>query len=233
MYLHLHLWMHTIIVSAIFAVSADLNLKASGYLTDTDLLRRGIPSATASSTPNTVAASNLWRNSARTIGDVLVLSDIINPNSYLSLPFCNQAFHVAGCCYVKEIEQGSSGGTDKKPSELFKSLLTSVAANNISTVQQGLSKQTKYWAGIAWVAETLAQRVSGINANEIDLATVTEKLSSSVYVADAGVLNAVTGTGAKRMGRDEGIDANANPSGLAALPRDSDLGEGASQDSTR
>ncbi|WWC61511.1 uncharacterized protein I303_104095 [Kwoniella dejecticola CBS 10117] len=210
MYLHLHLWMHTII--------------ASGYLTNTDYIRRG---ATRSNlypgvnsghvTPNAVAASNLWKNSARTIGDVLVLSDILNPNAYLSLPFCNQAFYVAGCCYVKEIEQehvnldqdvqtrSEPPGIDnpppdnsdpaaqkekdpKKPSDLFRSLLTSVAANNITTVQQGLTKQTNYWAGIAWVAEALAQRVAGIGASEIDLASITEKLSSSVYVADSGVL---------------------------------------------
>ncbi|WVQ94609.1 hypothetical protein IAU59_001689 [Kwoniella sp. CBS 9459] len=214
MFLHIHLWMHTII--------------ASGYLTDTDYLRRGAPRMTLNSgmnsghvTPNAVAASNLWRNSARTIGDVLVLSDILNPNAYLALPFCNQAFFVAGCCYVKEIEQeqaapplgpepsdasrpsgraGNSMGSlnpdlkdGKKPSELFRSLLTSVATSNITTVQQGLTRQTTYWGGIAWVAEALAQRVAGIGASDIDLASITEKLSSSVYVADAGVLKAPSG----------------------------------------
>ncbi|OCF32312.1 hypothetical protein I316_05980 [Kwoniella heveanensis BCC8398] len=205
--------------------------KASGYLTDTDYLRRGAPPRTTihsgnnsgQVTPNAVAASNLWRNSARTIGDVLVLSDILNPNAYLSLPFCNQAFFVAGCCYVKEIEQERAGpppvgGADpsdqsrptsrsgngvgslnpdvkdgKKPSDLFRSLLTSVAASNITTVQQGLTRQTGYWGGIAWVAEALAQRVAGIGASDIDLASITEKLSSSVYVADAGVLKAPPG----------------------------------------
>ena len=52
-------------------------------------------------TPGAAAAANLWRNSARTIGDILVLSDIINPYAYYALPFVNQAFFVAGCCYVK------------------------------------------------------------------------------------------------------------------------------------
>lgn len=51
-------------------------------------------------TPNTSAAT-LWRNSVRTIGDILVLSDIINPHAYFALPFVNQAWFVAGCCYVK------------------------------------------------------------------------------------------------------------------------------------
>lgn len=98
-FLHLHLWMHTII--------------ASGYLTGTDLLRRskatdkpakpGLRSGAV--TPNTATSNSLWRNSARTIGDILVLSDIINPHAYFALPFVNQAFFVAGCCYVKEIEQ--------------------------------------------------------------------------------------------------------------------------------
>jgi hypothetical protein len=52
-------------------------------------------------TPNSTIASNIWRNSARTIGDILVFSDIINPLAYCALPFVNQAFFVAGCCYVK------------------------------------------------------------------------------------------------------------------------------------
>lgn len=59
-------------------------------------------------TPNTSAASSLWRNSVRTIGDILVLSDIINPHAYFALPFVNQAWFVAGCCYVKEIEMHAS-----------------------------------------------------------------------------------------------------------------------------
>lgn len=149
-FLHLHLWMHTIL--------------ASEYLTGTDLLARrpgkgsgsgsGSKPPSASSdggnlhpssaertakevrekgtekgtekekekgglsvngtsvgamTPNTAAASNLWRHSVRTIGDILVLSDIINPFMYFALPFVNQAWFVAGCCYVKEIEEARAG----------------------------------------------------------------------------------------------------------------------------
>jgi hypothetical protein len=52
-------------------------------------------------TPQTMTVNNMWRNSARTIGDILVLSDIINPFTYVALPFVNQAFYVAGSCYVK------------------------------------------------------------------------------------------------------------------------------------
>jgi hypothetical protein len=37
----------------------------------------------------------------RTIGDILVLSDVIDPFAYLALPYVNQAFYVAGCCYMK------------------------------------------------------------------------------------------------------------------------------------
>lgn len=51
-------------------------------------------------TPNNAAAS-LWRNSVRTIGDILVLSDVVSPHAYFALPFVNQAWFVAGCCYVK------------------------------------------------------------------------------------------------------------------------------------
>lgn len=78
-------------------------LQASLYLTDTDF-RRPLSLLTAASgnlTPSALVASHLWHNSARTIGDILVLSDIIDPFSYHALPFANQAFFVAGCCYIK------------------------------------------------------------------------------------------------------------------------------------
>lgn len=57
--------------------------------------------ASGQATPQTMTVNNMWRNSARTIGDILVLSDIINPFTYVALPFVNQAFYVAGSCYVK------------------------------------------------------------------------------------------------------------------------------------
>jgi hypothetical protein len=111
-FLHLHLWLHTILVSPIdsdsqYGKSTALTSQASGFLTGSNLLRRGSvhgPSAglrSGAATPTTATASTLWRNSARTIGDILVLTDIINPYSYFALPFVNQAFFVAGCCYVK------------------------------------------------------------------------------------------------------------------------------------
>lgn len=79
--------------------------QASGHLTGTNLPRRGnpnptLPAISIAPTPNTTTASTLWRNSVRTIGDILVLSDIINPQAYLAVPFTNQAFFVAACCYV-------------------------------------------------------------------------------------------------------------------------------------
>jgi hypothetical protein len=99
--------MHNILVSrSSLKGTASLTSQATAYLTGTDLYRRksgngdGLRSGAA--TPATsAAASNLWRNSARTIGDILVLSDITNPYSYFALPFVNQAFFVAGCCYIK------------------------------------------------------------------------------------------------------------------------------------
>lgn len=76
---------------------------ASRYLTDPTVARKKPTAGTVSghTTPHTMTVNNLWRNSARTIGDILVLSDIINPFTYISLPFVNQAFYVAGSCYVK------------------------------------------------------------------------------------------------------------------------------------
>jgi hypothetical protein len=250
------------------------------------LLRRGSvhgPSAglrSGAATPTTATASTLWRNSARTIGDILVLTDIINPYSYFALPFVNQAFFVAGCCYVKgekgeeveevkeveeveeveeieevvvgmcladkfaEIEQhrsqpaspvGSpkrvpaslmmtSASNDKprsssttsgagagmehdgkesslkekgeskdgdrdrevKQVDLSRALLTSVATTNISTLQQGLSKQTAYWSGVAWISSALEKRIEGIQ--DVDLVGVTEKLASFVSLPDAGLV---------------------------------------------
>jgi len=187
-FLHLHLWMHTIL--------------ASRYLTDPSTGRRegkktvnGAPSGQA--TPRTMTVNNLWRNSARTIGDILVLSDIINPFTYVALPFVNQAFYVAGSCYVKEIEQHDTGANDSstapsssernaKQAELSRALLASVAKNNISTLQQGLAKQTIYWSGAAWVSGALEQRIEGMR--DVDLVGVTERLASFVRLPDAGLV---------------------------------------------
>ncbi|GFZ45812.1 hypothetical protein JCM24511_03542 [Saitozyma sp. JCM 24511] len=250
-FLHLHLWLHTIL--------------ASGFLTGSNLLRRGSvngPSAglrSGAATPTTATASTLWRNSARTIGDILVLTDIINPYSYFALPFVNQAFFVAGCCYVKgekgdeveedeeveeevveeeeveEEEPASPAGSPKrvpaslmmtsasndkprsssttsgagvamehdgkessskdesrdrdkevKQVDLSRALLTSVATTNISTLQQGLSKQTAYWSGVAWISSALEKRIEGIQ--DVDLVGVTEKLASFVSLPDAGLV---------------------------------------------
>jgi hypothetical protein len=93
---------------------------ASRYLTDHNYGRRdrgkaaalahglsangngnGNGTTSGQATPQTMTVNNMWRNSARTIGDILVLSDIINPFTYVALPFVNQAFYVAGSCYVK------------------------------------------------------------------------------------------------------------------------------------
>ena len=72
---------------------------------------------------------------------------------------------------------------------MSRALLRSVATSNISTLQQGLANQATYWAGVAWVAGTLEQRLSGTKVAAIDLESVTEKLASSVSIADAGLLH--------------------------------------------
>jgi hypothetical protein len=210
---------------------------ASAFLTGQSLSRRhkpftnGTGTKSGAATPNSATVSSIWRNSARTIGDILVLSDIINGHSYLALPFVNQAFYVAGCCYVKgkfspwiggnwlmaEIEQHHSVGptpvgspkrtplslnmTPHSPSDapppsppkrdprqlaLSRALLTSVATNNITTLQQGLAKLTTYWSGVAWGAGALTQRIQGIKAQDVDLVNVTETLGSYVSLPDAG-----------------------------------------------
>ncbi|KAK4687889.1 hypothetical protein P7C73_g2220, partial [Tremellales sp. Uapishka_1] len=195
------------------SIAATASRQASAYLTDTDIRRpmgtsRTMTSMSGTVTPSSLVASNLWHNSARTIGDILVLSDIVDPFAYHALPFVNQAFFVAGSCYIKEVEQqqernsaGSSlrsiNGIDvghplteekKRETDLFRALLKTVASNNISTLQQGLAKQAVYWSGVAWVAQALEQRLSGVAAGAIDLGMVTENLTSFVSVPDAGVL---------------------------------------------
>lgn len=176
---------------------------------DTNYLRRSgaNPNVRGTLTPATLAASSLWRNSVRTIGDILVLSDIISPSSYLALPFVNQAFYVAGCCYVKDIEQQQNTAEGRfaqlqhssdpspeqnkgKNAELFRALLKSVSSNNISTLQKGLARLTTYWAGTAWVADALEQRLAGTDALAIDLVSATEKLQSYLSVPDAGLYRA-------------------------------------------
>ena len=106
----------------------------------------------------------------------------------------------------RQIAHSSSGGEavalvheKQKEAELFQALLKSVASNNISTLQQGLAKQSIYWSGVAWVAQALEQRLSGVAAGAIDLGTVTEKLASFVSVGDAGVIR----------NRDEKIDRSS------------------------
>ncbi len=80
------------------------------------------------------------------------------------------------------LQQQSNGNK----TELSRALLASVASSNISTLQSGLNKQTTYWAGVAWVAGALSQRLSGMS--EIDLAIISEKLASSVSLPDPGLV---------------------------------------------
>lgn len=75
-----------------------------------------------------------------------------------------------------------------KQADLYQSLLRSVASSNITTLQAGLAKQTKYWSGVAWVAAALGQRLEGVAAGAIDLNLVTAKLNSFVTLGDAGLL---------------------------------------------
>lgn len=72
-FLQLHLWMHAMISN--------------------DYLSR--PEGAGATAPD------VWRNSVRTIGDILVLADVIDPLAYVAVPYVNQAFYVAGCCYMK------------------------------------------------------------------------------------------------------------------------------------
>ena len=87
-----------------------------------------------------------------------------------------------------EIKSPSPPKRDPRQLALSRALLTSVATNNISTLQQGLAKMTTYWSGVAWVAGALTQRIQGIKAQDVDLVNVTETLGSYVSLPDAGSL---------------------------------------------
>lgn len=71
--------------------------------------------------------------------------------------------------------------------DFSRALLKSVAATNISTLQQGLARQTDYWSGVAWVSAALAQRIEGVK--DVDLAVLTDKLASHVSLPDPGLVD--------------------------------------------
>lgn len=77
----------------------------------------------------------------------------------------------------------------EKMTDLFWSIQATVSTENIDKLRKGLAKQTIYWSGVAWVAEALEQRIRGIAVGEIDLASVTDKLSSIASIPDAGLLH--------------------------------------------
>ncbi|KIY57023.1 hypothetical protein I307_03761 [Cryptococcus deuterogattii 99/473] len=197
-FVNLHLWMHTIL--------------ATEYLTDRE-------SSGVSSTHPTLATfsmtssstQNIWRHSVRIIGEILVLSDVINSFVYIAQPLINVAFFVASRCHIKEMELSldeamkwrhlstdspaqsydSSDpmlgppptiGADPSTSALFRS----IAVSNVSQLLQGLDRMTTYWSGIAWIAGTVKQRLDGIH--DIDLAKITEQLETYVVVGDPGVI---------------------------------------------
>lgn len=120
-----------------------------------------------------------------------MLADVINPFAYHALPFVNQAFFVAGACFIKEAEQDDVVARAKpqdQQAQFIQSLKKTVAANNISTLKAGLEKQSKYWSGVAWVSAALSERLSGVQAGAIDLSAITAKLPSFVSTSDTGLI---------------------------------------------
>jgi hypothetical protein len=51
----------------------------------------------------------------------------------------------------------------------------------------GLEKQTIFWSGIAWIAESLKRRIEGIPLQEIDLKKITEQITTFVSLPDPGL----------------------------------------------
>ena len=81
-----------------------------------------------------------------------------------------------------------TGDSSNKQAELSRALLTSVATTNITTLQNGLSKQATYWSGVRWILGALEKRIEGFQTQDVDLAAVTEKLKSLISLPDASIL---------------------------------------------
>jgi len=103
-----------------------------------------------------------------------------------------------------DAQSPSTPKRDPRQLALSRALLTSVATNNITTLQQGLAKLTTYWSGVAWVAGALTQRIQGIKAQDVDLVNVTETLGSYVSLPDAGSVP-------RHTIKDEVVDSGITP----------------------
>ncbi|ORX40132.1 hypothetical protein BD324DRAFT_260361 [Kockovaella imperatae] len=102
-YVWLHLWVHTVLVSQSL-LESDRPRTSSGPFRGMSLAVQlhGMP------------LSAVWSNSARIIGEILVLCDIVNPWAYIPLELANQSLFVAASYYVREIELlGSTSGSSK------------------------------------------------------------------------------------------------------------------------
>lgn len=235
--------------------------QASDYLNDVGPAPSDVvPGTMGTETPTRSTAARLWQNSARTIGDILMLSELVDPFAYHALPFANQPLFVAGSCYIKEAEDrqrqvqlgaAASGGsgtemdsgrsshtvTDiaygaRSKTEIFATLLNSVMASNIAALQQGLTRQARYWSGVAWVAGVLSQRWAGVRTGDIDLQSVTEGLATSLTVPDARLFGrskrrSTSATDGTSNAADFNIEYPGWPSfgdaaGLPAAPQDPD-----------
>jgi hypothetical protein len=78
-------------------------IQASDYVTDSGIFEHHPSPALPDLLGGTDSASQLWKTSAQTIGEILVLSDIINPLAYAAQPLVNPAFYFASCCYIKGV----------------------------------------------------------------------------------------------------------------------------------
>jgi hypothetical protein len=106
---NLHLWFHCFYVSdnrIAFPLRPSIacptdQTQASDYVTDSGIFEHHSSPALPDLLGGTDSASQLWKTSAQTIGEILVLSDIINPLAYAAQPLVNPAFYFASCCYIK------------------------------------------------------------------------------------------------------------------------------------
>ncbi|KIY44030.1 hypothetical protein FISHEDRAFT_77944 [Fistulina hepatica ATCC 64428] len=160
-------------------------------------------------------ASDTLSSAAKTIGEIYVLADAVDPLALMAAPFVNQALFVASCTFLRDVETysaspdspSSSVGAFDDPAENSqatrnarsggdkadgpRTFLSSVAANNLSVLRQGLRNQTKYWSGVSWIEAALTQRINGVQGLDVDLSLVSAAIHTYTIVPDEGVLRQI------------------------------------------
>lgn len=128
--------------------------------------------------------TSLWRSiAARNVSEIMTIADVIAPAAYLSLPLVNQPLYIAACFYADEIKQLNTDRMSAEqdgvaPSNASYDIALASSRRHIAAIQEGLRKLMKYWSGIAWILDSLEQRINGASAADVNLEKVTQTPSA-------------------------------------------------------